>query len=139
MHVNGEKIIGSETFWAVFNTKTRRPEGLALPHEHFELYPEKKATVETFSKINITHEKERALLLSILKFNETIDETLSHLALNKLADYVYNVSVKFSEFFDECRIKDSEHMKSRLLIVELTKRFLEKGFFLLGLTPVERI
>jgi arginyl-tRNA synthetase len=49
-------------------------------------------------KIIITHEKERALLLSILKFNETIDETLSHLALNKLADYVYNVSVKFSEF-----------------------------------------
>lgn len=90
-------------------------------------------------KIIITHEKERALIISILKFNETLDDTLSHLALNKLADYVYNLSSKFSEFFDECRIKDSEHMKSRLLIVELTKRFLEKGFYLLGLTPVERI
>ena len=37
MYVNGNKIIGSETFWAVFNTEIRRPEPLALPHEHFEL------------------------------------------------------------------------------------------------------
>lgn len=58
MYVNGKKIVGSETFWAVFNTEKRRPETLALPYEHFELYPDKKATVETFSKINITHEKE---------------------------------------------------------------------------------
>ena len=58
MHVNGKKMIGSETFWAVFNTKTRRPEGLALPYEHFELYPEKKATAKPFSKINITDDKE---------------------------------------------------------------------------------
>lgn len=58
MYANGKKIVGSETFWAVFNTEKRRPETLALPYEHFELYPEKKATIETFSKINITHEKE---------------------------------------------------------------------------------
>lgn len=58
MHVNGEKIVGSETFWAVFNTKKRRPEALALPFEHFEVYPEKKATHEGFSKINFNQEKE---------------------------------------------------------------------------------
>lgn len=58
MYVNGRKIVGSETFWAVFNTKARRPESLALPYQHFELYPENKATEMGFSKINITHEKE---------------------------------------------------------------------------------
>jgi medium-chain acyl-[acyl-carrier-protein] hydrolase len=58
MHVNGKKIVGSETFWAVFNTKMRRPEPLALPYQHFELYPEEKATESGFSKINLTHEKE---------------------------------------------------------------------------------
>lgn len=58
MHLNGEKIIGSETFWAVFNTQKRRPEALALPFEHFDLYPEKKATNNGFSKINLNHEKE---------------------------------------------------------------------------------
>lgn len=58
MYVNGDKIVGSETFWAVFNTQTRRPEALALTYEHFELFPEEKATQETFSKINISNEKE---------------------------------------------------------------------------------
>jgi acyl-ACP thioesterase len=58
MHVNGTKIIGSTTFWAVFNTDKRRPEALALPYEHIELYPEKKPTQESFSKITINPEKE---------------------------------------------------------------------------------
>jgi len=58
MHVNGKKMIGAETFWAVFNTKIRRPEALALPYDHFEMYPEKKATKKSFSKINISDEKE---------------------------------------------------------------------------------
>jgi acyl-ACP thioesterase len=58
MYLNGRKIVGSETFWAVFNTQLRRPEALALPYEHFELFPENKATSETFSKINLNHEKE---------------------------------------------------------------------------------
>jgi len=51
--LNGNKIIGSETFWVVFNTKTRRPEELKLPISHFELYPKRKATQLSFSKITI--------------------------------------------------------------------------------------
>ncbi len=58
IYVNGEKIIGSVTFWAVFNTEKRRPERLALPYDHIELYPEIKATNENFSKIEINSEKE---------------------------------------------------------------------------------
>jgi acyl-ACP thioesterase len=58
MYLNGKKIVGSETFWAVFNTKKRRPEALALPFKHFELYPDNKATVKGFSKINLNHDKE---------------------------------------------------------------------------------
>lgn len=59
MYVNGEKMVGCETFWAVFNTEIRRPEALALPYEHFELFPEHKATEKSFSKINIDNEIER--------------------------------------------------------------------------------
>ncbi|SHG19543.1 Acyl-ACP thioesterase [Flavobacterium micromati] len=58
MYLNGTKIIGSETFWAVFNTKKRRPEALALPFLHFELYPDNKATVTGFSKINLNYQRE---------------------------------------------------------------------------------
>ena len=58
MYVNGNKIVGCETFWAVFNTEIRRPEALALPFEHFNLYPESKATLTPFSKINLNNETE---------------------------------------------------------------------------------
>ncbi len=60
MYLNGNKIVGSETYWAVFNTEIRRPEALALPFEHFQLFPEHKATKKTFSKINLNNEKELA-------------------------------------------------------------------------------
>jgi acyl-ACP thioesterase len=53
LYIDDKKIVGCETFWAVFNTKTRRPEALALPHEHFEKYPENSATEKPFSKINV--------------------------------------------------------------------------------------
>jgi medium-chain acyl-[acyl-carrier-protein] hydrolase len=58
MQVNGVKIVGSETFWAVFNTQKRRPEAIALPYAHFELFPDKKATATSFSKINIDSNRE---------------------------------------------------------------------------------
>lgn len=56
--VNGEKCIGAETFWAVFNTRTRRPEGMVLAHDHCEKYPEHRATSLPFSKIDIDESKE---------------------------------------------------------------------------------
>ena len=56
MYVDGKKIVGCETFWAVFNTKLRRPEALALPHEHFEKYPERFSTIERVKKIDFPNE-----------------------------------------------------------------------------------
>lgn len=92
--------------------------------------------------IKISHEKERALLLTLITFQEVIEDVLQNLMLNKLAEYLYNVSIKFSEFFDECRILDPENPElqiSRLMITELTKITMKQSFDLLGLTPVNRI
>ena len=58
VYVNGIKMIGSETFWAVINTEKRRPETLALPYEHFEIFQENKATEKSFSKIQLIDDKE---------------------------------------------------------------------------------
>ena len=70
LYIGDEKIIGCETFWAVFNTKTRRPENLALAHEHFEKFPNDKATEIQFSKIDTAIDKvfvaEKTILLSDL-------------------------------------------------------------------------
>lgn len=70
LYHGNEKIVGCETFWAVFNTKSRRPEALALPHEHFEKYPEVSATEKSYAKIDLQKEfeivAERTVLLSDL-------------------------------------------------------------------------
>lgn len=51
VYLNSKKIISSETFWVVMNTKSRRAEPLAIPHEHFEKYPTNFATQQRVSKI----------------------------------------------------------------------------------------
>lgn len=57
MFLNGEKIMGCETYWVVINTKTRRPDNLALPHNHFEKF-ETNATNSPTDKINTDKEFE---------------------------------------------------------------------------------
>jgi arginyl-tRNA synthetase len=88
------------------------------------------------SNIKITHPKERQLLMHLIKFNDVIEEVFEDLSPNKLCDYLYSIATKFSEFYEECKISGDD---SRILIVELTRRFMKLSFDLLGLTPVERI
>jgi medium-chain acyl-[acyl-carrier-protein] hydrolase len=52
VYLNDEKICASETFWAVMNTKTRRPEALSIAHEHFEKFEGTFATQKRVSKID---------------------------------------------------------------------------------------
>ncbi|WP_445451978.1 acyl-[acyl-carrier-protein] thioesterase [Flavobacterium sp. 25HG05S-40] len=66
LYVGNEKIVGCETFWAVFNTNTRRPESLALPHEHFEKFPNDRATVSSFSKIDTSSDLDLVFQKQIL-------------------------------------------------------------------------
>ncbi|MGV3458946.1 MAG: acyl-[acyl-carrier-protein] thioesterase [Flavobacterium sp.] len=70
MYVGDRKVAGSSTYWAVFNTKNRRPEGLALPHEHFEKYPDMHPTEQSFTKVQLGREadvfEERVVKLSDL-------------------------------------------------------------------------
>lgn len=66
LYLGDEKMVGCETYWAVFNTTTRRPEALALPHEHFEKYSNIIATVKNFVKINLTEKFEKVANYCVL-------------------------------------------------------------------------
>jgi acyl-ACP thioesterase len=143
MYVNGKKIVGSETFWAVFNTKTRRPEALALPFEHFVLYPENKATEKTFSKININHDTE-------IVFEKTVSlsdlDIVNHVNNVKYLEWcldfveeklILNQKIKSFEmnFLKELSLKDKvvihENLTSEAMIFSITKE--EKTCFALQL------
>ncbi|RAR75438.1 acyl-[acyl-carrier-protein] thioesterase [Flavobacterium aciduliphilum] len=84
LYLNDEKLAGCETYWAVFNTQTRRPESLALPHDHFEKFSNNHATTLSFSKID---------------FPSTYDEITRYTVLLSDLDIVNHVnSVKYLEW-----------------------------------------
>ena len=79
MYLDGKKIVGATTYWAVLNTKLRKSEPLALPHEHFEKFAEDKATSQSFMRINVLQETEkiaeRTVVLSDLDIVNHVNNT----------------------------------------------------------------
>lgn len=79
MYLNNRKIAGATTYWAVFNTKLRKSEPLALPHEHFEKFQEQHATSKSFSRINVLQQtqkiRERNVVLSDLDIVNHVNNT----------------------------------------------------------------
>lgn len=59
--------------------------------------------------------------------------------MHKLCDYVYSLTVKVSEGYSKYRILDDKDTNTRLMLCLAVKKVLEKAFFLLGLTPVQKI
>jgi medium-chain acyl-[acyl-carrier-protein] hydrolase len=143
LYVNGKKMVGCETFWAVFNTKIRRPEALALPFEHFELYPEDKATQKPFSKINFNNGNElvfeKNVVLSDLDIvNHVNNVKYLEWCLDFLdVELIYNQKIESFEmnFLKELSIKDQvaihENLNTNSIIFSITKE--EKTCFALQL------
>lgn len=133
IYLNGEKIIGGETFWAVFNTVKRRPEALALDHEHFQLYPEMKATEESFSKIVIDPEKEEVFEKKVILSDLDIVNHVNHVKyLEWCMDVVdekiiLNQKIKSFEmnFMKELSLRDlvviHENISDESIVFSITK------------------
>ncbi len=133
VYVNGIKIVGSETFWAVINTEKRRPEALALPFGHFEIFPEHKATEKSFSKIQLIDDKEyvfnKVVVLSDLdivnhvnnvKYLEwCLDFVPSGLILNQKIDSFEMNFLK--ELYLKDRVKINESFTENKTIFSVTK------------------
>ena len=102
------------------------------------------ADIENLTKtqeIKLVTAPERRLALSILRFPEALTASIEELMPSKICDYMYEVSVKFNEFYSECNVLQSEEptRSSRLLLCEATARVLRQCFQLLGITPLMRL
>ncbi|HJS08895.1 MAG TPA: DALR anticodon-binding domain-containing protein, partial [Pirellulales bacterium] len=61
---------------------------------------------------------------------------------NQLTNYLFELSNKFSTFYEQCpvlRAESPELVRSRLLLCDLTARVLKQGLELLGIEAVERM
>jgi len=91
------------------------------------------------AKLVLAHEKERALGLEILRFPDIIASILGDLYAHRLPEYMWELSNKFTSFYVDCKVIGSEEQSSRLLLCEVTRKALEKCFFLLGIVPLEKM
>jgi len=100
---------------------------------------------EDFQKIlekggfKITHPHERFLAMSLLRFPEVIDTVVDELAIHKLCDYIYDISVKIAEGYKKYRINDDPNKETRVLLFEAIRRVMQKAFWMVGIKPLEKI
>ncbi|GIZ08236.1 acyl-[acyl-carrier-protein] thioesterase [Flavobacterium sp. UMI-01] len=143
---NGKKIIGCETFWAVFNTEKRRPEPLALNHEHFQLFPHQKATHESFSKININPEKEEVFGKTVILSDLDIVNHVNHVKYLEWCMDVVDENIILKQkiksfemnFMKELSLRDQvaihEYITDEAIVFSITKE--DKNCFALQLNLV---
>ena len=95
------------------------------------------------SDANIVLEQatELALAKHILQLEEVIKEVESNLLPNRICLYLFELSQKFNQFYEQCDILNAEEPQrtSRLILADLTARTIKLGLSLLGIKVLERM
>lgn len=92
--------------------------------------------------LSITDEKERALAIKLLQFEEAVQVVGKEGTPHVLCAYLYELAGVFSSFYEHCPIlnNDNQQVKlSRLKLALLTERTLKQGLDLLGIKTVEKM
>ena len=91
------------------------------------------------AKFKISNKSERELAIALLRLPEQIDLAMTDLQLNRLTDQLYEIAVKIGEFYQQSKVLGSEEEKSRILLLEATRKIMHVLFNLLGMKTIERI
>lgn len=93
--------------------------------------------------IRLTNAAERAVVLSLVRFQDALEEVLVDYRPNLLCNYLFELTQEFSSFYNrpDCRVvgvePDLQH--SRLAICDLMARTIQTGLALLGIEVVEKM
>ncbi len=88
------------------------------------------------------NESGKALMLSLSRFAETVEQAYEELAPHKICSYVYELSNALNRFYHETRILSEEDEKKQagyLALIDLTQHILETSIDLLGFSAPERM
>jgi arginyl-tRNA synthetase len=93
------------------------------------------------AKITLQEETEFTLAKHLLQLGEVIRALETELLPHRLCDYLYQLSDKFNQFYENCPVlKSEEPMRtSRLALCDVTARTLKLGLSLLGIGVLERM
>ena len=94
------------------------------------------------AKIQLSDEKERALAIKLLQFEEAVQTVGKEGTPHVLCAYLYELAGIFSSFYEHCPIlnAEDENVKlSRLKLASLTEKTLKQGLELLGIKTIEKM
>ena len=105
-----------------------------------------KADVEpsilSTAPLMLIDEKERALVIKLLQFEEAVQTVGKEGTPHVLCAYLYELAGVFSSFYEHCPILNAEDEAvklSRLKLALLTEKTLKQGLDLLGIKTVEKM
>ena len=93
-------------------------------------------------KLNLTDAAELDLAKHILRYSEAIESAAAECRPNYLTSYLYELSQKFSTFYNDCPVLIAEQDKrpTRLLLCKLTEKTIAHGLKnLLGIKVVDQM
>lgn len=94
------------------------------------------------AKIQLSDEKERALAIKLLQFEEAVQTVGKEGTPHMLCAYLYELAGVFSSFYEHCPILNAEDESvklSRLKLASLTEKTLKQGLELLGIKTIEKM
>ncbi|OAQ14165.1 arginyl-tRNA synthetase [Bibersteinia trehalosi Y31] len=91
--------------------------------------------------IAINEEKERALAVKLLQFEEAVSTVAKDGTPHVLCQYIYELAGIFSSFYEACPILNAEEnvKNSRFKLANLTAKTLKQGLDLLGIKTAEKM
>ena len=82
---------------------------------------------------------EKNLILQLASFPEVVKHSYDSLAPNIIANYVYQLSQTFNEFYHASKVIGSENEQFRLVLVDSFSQVLKKSLSLLGISVIEKM
>ena len=97
--------------------------------------------LSTNREIIFTEESEFVLAKHLLQLDYILKEVEKDLLPNRLCLYLFELSQKFNQFYDQCPILQAEEniKLSRLILADLTAKTIKLGLSLLGIPVLERM
>jgi arginyl-tRNA synthetase len=97
--------------------------------------------LSTNPSIQLNSEAEVVLAKHILQFAEVIEAVAEDLLPNRICQYLFELSQKFNQFFEQCPVLQAEEPErsSRLSLCNITAKTLKLGLGLLGMRVLERM
>jgi arginyl-tRNA synthetase len=97
--------------------------------------------LDASAKIILESDAELVLAKHLLQLSEVINAVGGDLLPNRICQYLFELSQKFNQFFEQCPVLKAEEplRSSRLVLCDLTARTLKLGLGLLGIQVLERM